>query len=82
MFPHACSDERFEILYETQKEIARELNQEYLGKTIDVLVEGVHEETDLLLQGRHQGQAPDIDGKVIINDGMAQPGLQKTCGFF
>jgi ribosomal protein S12 methylthiotransferase len=67
-------DERFEKLYEAQKEIARELNQEYLGKVIEVLVEGVHEETDLLLQGRHAGQAPDIDGKVIINDGMAKAG--------
>ncbi|MFT6632576.1 MAG: ribosomal protein S12 methylthiotransferase [Bacteriovoracaceae bacterium] len=67
-------DERFEKLYEVQKEIARELNQEYLGKTIEVLVEGVHEETDLLLQGRHRGQAPDIDGKVIINDGFAKAG--------
>jgi ribosomal protein S12 methylthiotransferase len=67
-------DERFEKLYEIQKEIARELNQEYLGKVIDVLVEGAHEETDLLLQGRHAGQAPDIDGKVIINDGMAKAG--------
>lgn len=67
-------DERFEMLYETQKEIARELNQEFVGKIIDVLVEGFHEETDLLLQGRHAGQAPDIDGKVIINDGMAQAG--------
>jgi ribosomal protein S12 methylthiotransferase len=67
-------DERFEQLYEAQKEIARELNQEYLGKVIDVLVEGPHEETELLLQGRHSGQAPDIDGKVIINDGMAKAG--------
>lgn len=72
--PQEIIDERFEILYEAQKEIARELNQEYLGKTIEVLVEGVHEETDLLLQGRHRGQAPDIDGRVIINDGLAHPG--------
>lgn len=67
-------DERFEKLYEAQKEIARELNQEYLGRVIEVLVEGQHEETDLLLQGRHAGQAPDIDGKVIINDGQAKAG--------
>jgi ribosomal protein S12 methylthiotransferase len=31
------------------------------------LVEGKHEETDLLLKGRHVGQAPDIDGDVLIN---------------
>jgi ribosomal protein S12 methylthiotransferase len=67
-------DQRFELLYEAQKEIARELNQAYLGKVIDVLVEGAHEETELLLQGRHAGQAPDIDGKVIINEGFAKPG--------
>ena len=72
--PQEVIDERFERLYEAQKEIARELNQEYLGKTLDVLVEGAHEETNLLLQGRHQGQAPDIDGKVIINDGVAKAG--------
>jgi ribosomal protein S12 methylthiotransferase len=72
--PQEIIDERFEQLYEAQKEIARELNHEYLGKTIEVLVEGVHEETDLLLQGRHAGQAPDIDGKVIINDGIAKAG--------
>ena len=61
-------DERFDRLYEVQKEIARELNQNFIGKTIDVLIEGPHEETELLVVGRHEGQAPDIDGKVIIND--------------
>lgn len=72
--PQEVIEERFEALYELQREIARELNQQYVGQIIDVLVEGFHEETDLLLQGRHAGQAPDIDGKVIINDGMARAG--------
>jgi ribosomal protein S12 methylthiotransferase len=61
-------DDRFDSLYEVQKEIARELNQEFLGETIDVLIEGPHEDTELLIVGRHAGQAPDIDGRVIIND--------------
>lgn len=72
--PQEVIDERFEILYETQKEIARELNQTYIGQTLDVLIEGSHEETDLLLVGRHAGQAPDIDGRVIINSGIAEAG--------
>ena len=72
--PQEIIDERFEKVYEVQKEIARELNQDFIGKTIDVLVEGAHEETELLMQGRHQGQAPDIDGRVIINDGLAKIG--------
>lgn len=67
-------DRRFEMIYEAQREIARELNQQYIGKIIEVIVEGEHEETELLLQGRHAGQAPDIDGKVIINDGFAEAG--------
>lgn len=61
-------EERFDRLHEAQREIAHQLNQKFLGQTIDVLVEGLHEETELLWQGRHFGQAPDIDGKVIIND--------------
>lgn len=67
-------EKRFKKLYDIQKDIARELNEEYIGKRVQVLVEGYHDETELLLQGRHQGQAPDIDGKVIINEGMANPG--------
>lgn len=66
--PQDVIDERFDRLYEAQREIVRELNGEFLGKVIPVLIEGEHEETELLIEGRHFGQAPDIDGKVIIND--------------
>ena len=66
--PQEAIEERFDRLFEAQKEIARELNQEFLGEKVEVLVEGFHEDTDLLIVGRHFGQAPDIDGKVIIND--------------
>lgn len=65
--PQEVIEERFDRLYEVQKEIAEKLNNEFLNTTIDVLVEGKHDETDLLLKGRHVGQAPDIDGNVIIN---------------
>jgi len=40
-----------------------------VGQVLDVLVEGAHEETDLIVKGRHQGQAPDIDGNVLLVDG-------------
>lgn len=66
--PQDIIEERFDRLYEAQREIARELNQKFLGQTLDVLIEGEHPETELLIQGRHYGQAPDIDGRVIIND--------------
>ncbi len=67
-------DQRFEELYEIQKEISSKKLQSYVGKTLKVLVEGAHPDTDMLIKGRHAGQAPDIDGCVIINDGFAYPG--------
>lgn len=43
-------------------------NEKLVGSTVEVLVEGVSEETELLLQGRMPTQAQEIDGKVLIND--------------
>lgn len=64
----AIIEARFDRIYELQKGIAEENNQKWLGHEVDVLVEGFHEETDLLISSRHYGQAPEIDGQVIIND--------------
>lgn len=61
-------EDRFDQLFETQKEIAISLKEEKIGTVIDVLIEGEHEETDLLIKARSQGQAPDIDGNILINE--------------
>ncbi len=52
-----------------QSKISKELNQQLLGKTIPVLIEGASPETDLLLKGRTATMAPDIDTQVLINKG-------------
>ncbi len=65
---------RHDALMEVQQNISREKHRDFIGKTIEVIVEGYSEETDLLLQGRFWGQAPDIDGVVLINDGQAKTG--------
>ena len=57
-----------------QQEISRAQQQALVGTRLQVLVEGVSDETELLLQGRHMGQAPDIDGLTYINEGTASPG--------
>ena len=44
------------------------MNKRWVGKTIPVVVEGYHPETQMLMIGRHRGQCPDIDGTVLIND--------------
>jgi ribosomal protein S12 methylthiotransferase len=59
---------RAEIL-RIQSEISRELNQQKIGKTIPVLIEGSSTETDLLLAGRTAAMAPDVDDQVLINKG-------------
>ena len=40
-----------------------------MGRVLEVLVEGNHEETELVFKGRHQGQAPEVDGGVLIVGG-------------
>lgn len=65
---------RHDALMEVQQNISREKHKAFVGKTVEVLVEGYSEETELLLQGRTSQQAPDIDGVVLINDGQAQIG--------
>lgn len=67
-------DYRHDAVMEIQQNISREKHRDFIGKTIDVIIEGFSEETDLLLQGRFWGQAPDIDGVVLVNDGEAQVG--------
>ena len=43
-------------------------NEEYIGQELEALVEGPHEETDMLLAARTRFQAPEVDGTILIND--------------
>jgi ribosomal protein S12 methylthiotransferase len=67
-------DRRHDAVMEVQQNISREKHRAFIGRTVEVLVEGLSEETELLLQGRTSQQAPDIDGVVLINDGQAAVG--------
>jgi ribosomal protein S12 methylthiotransferase len=51
-----------------QQKVRIAKNEEYIGQEIEVLVEGPHEETDMLLSARTRFQAPEVDGTVLIND--------------
>jgi len=72
--PKGVARRRYEKLLALQEPIARERRRRLVGRRLRVLVEGVHPETEHLLVGRHHGQAPDIDGRVLINDGAAPAG--------
>ncbi|HEX8370612.1 MAG TPA: 30S ribosomal protein S12 methylthiotransferase RimO [Pyrinomonadaceae bacterium] len=55
-------------LMKEQAKISKRKNKAKIGKTYKVLFEGVSQESDLLFQGRLEGQAQEIDGYVLIND--------------
>jgi ribosomal protein S12 methylthiotransferase len=62
-----------------QRRIARRKNRALLGRQVEVLVEGTHPDSELLLRGRMASQAPEIDGQVIVNDGSAPAGSFVRC---
>ena len=72
--PARTKAQRRKKLLAIQRRIAKHHQAKLVGRTLDVLVEGPSDETPLLLEGRHAGQAPEIDGKVYINRGTASPG--------
>jgi len=69
---------RRDRLMAQQAEISLEHNERLVGTRARVLVEGFSDESDLLLQGRTERQAPGIDGVILINDGNAEPGSFAT----
>jgi ribosomal protein S12 methylthiotransferase len=55
-------------LMKLQQSISKRAKQQWVGRELVVLAEGESEETPLLWEGRSQLHAPEIDGKLYIND--------------
>ncbi|MCA9704344.1 MAG: 30S ribosomal protein S12 methylthiotransferase RimO [Myxococcales bacterium] len=70
----ALAQERAAELMALQEEIRARKHAALVGRTLEVLVDGPSEEHEWLLDGRHEGQAPQIDGSTILTNGEAQPG--------
>ena len=66
----AVKQERFERLMELQQNISLQVNQSYVGKTLDVLIEGFDNGISI---GRSYRDAPEIDGMVFV-EGKAKIG--------
>ncbi|HMA29927.1 MAG TPA: 30S ribosomal protein S12 methylthiotransferase RimO, partial [Thermoanaerobaculia bacterium] len=66
--PQQLKEERRAALMELQQRISLSKNRAKRGKSLDVLLEGPSTETDLLLEGRAASQAPEIDGRVLVNE--------------
>jgi ribosomal protein S12 methylthiotransferase len=72
--PDETKQSRLDRLMSRQREISRENNQKYVGKTLQVLIDGPVEGTSSVVKGRTIFQAPEIDGLVYIEKGNARPG--------
>jgi len=51
-----------------QQGISKRAKQAWVGRELTLLAEGESDETELLWEGRTEFHAPEIDGKVYIND--------------
>lgn len=55
-------------LMKEQAKISKQVNKAKIGNTYKVIFEGLSQESDLLFQGRFEGQTQEIDGHILIND--------------
>ena len=76
-------ERRRKHLMSIQRQISKKRKKKLVGRELDLLLEGESEETELLLEGRTVMHAPEIDGKVFVNefpDGLSpQPGQFYRC---
>jgi ribosomal protein S12 methylthiotransferase len=64
----AMITDRRNRLMAIQKKISRENLGVFKGQTVTALVEGPSKENPLVWEGRLEGMAPDIDGKLYLTD--------------
>ncbi len=76
--PPQVKEERFRRLMELQQSISLQINQSFVGQTMDVLVEGFN---DHIAIGRSYRDAPEIDGMVLIEpEGTKKPAQPPSLG--
>ncbi|MDF2550151.1 MAG: rimO [Chlamydiales bacterium] len=66
--PEEVKKERYDRAMQAQQEALAKHNRRWVGKTVEVVIEGYHPDSQYLMRGRFYGQCPEIDGIVIIND--------------
>jgi ribosomal protein S12 methylthiotransferase len=66
--PHRTIESRRRRLMKLQQSISRRAKKNWVGRELTLLAEGPSAETTLLWEGRTEFHAPEIDGKVFIND--------------
>jgi ribosomal protein S12 methylthiotransferase len=77
--PQRTIESRRRRLMKLQQSISKRAKQQWIGRKLTLLAEGESEETPLLWEGRTQFHAPEIDGKVYINDFGDLEALEPGC---
>jgi ribosomal protein S12 methylthiotransferase len=65
--PQKDIDARRRELLRIQRKVSKSKLAALHGRTLKVLVEGASDESEYLSMGRHEGQAPEIDGQVYLS---------------
>ena len=76
--PHRTKQKRLEEIFQIQAEISFEKNSKYLGRCIDVLIEGHLKDDPNILLARGRFQAPEVDGVVMINADNLAPDITNS----
>ncbi|MBN1335315.1 MAG: 30S ribosomal protein S12 methylthiotransferase RimO [Deltaproteobacteria bacterium] len=72
--PVRVARQREDAVVAAQARIARDTHRARIGCTVEVLVDGPSREHPFLWEGRLPGQAPEVDGRVVLTD--APPDLR------
>jgi ribosomal protein S12 methylthiotransferase len=65
--PRKEAEARRRELLRIQRGVSKKKLRALRGRELEVLVEGASDESEYLLMGRHEGQAPEIDGQVYLS---------------
>ncbi|NLM25872.1 MAG: 30S ribosomal protein S12 methylthiotransferase RimO [Firmicutes bacterium] len=65
---------RYDQAMQLQQQISLKKQQQLIGKEVELLICGRSAESDLVLVGRHRGQAPDVDGLVYVGNAYVNSG--------
>jgi ribosomal protein S12 methylthiotransferase len=74
--PAAAKRKRRDRIMALQQQIVAKRQESRVGSDVQVLIDGPSPEHELVLQGRLEGQAPDIDPVVYLTD--ADPSVYRT----
>jgi ribosomal protein S12 methylthiotransferase len=72
--PKKTAEKRRRLIMALQEDISLSHNRAIVGTTADVLIEGPWGNDRTHLRGRFYGQAPEVDGIVIVSGSDVEPG--------